>query len=331
MRGLTILAFILVNAQSLCFAQDARSVQSGDKKIELIIENQSDLPLKIQWIDFEGQPQDYGVIPAGKTVPYESYPGHNWQFVVDRQTVGSYRATAADRQTFILSGGSSAPAPTNSAGQGTAPRPKMSDKENGLFQQFRRIKEEGMKRNNSGGNLPVRRGTQGAPVVAPSPAPRSQVVAGGGTGSTMNSTEAKQLIDYHNQVRAEVGVGKVTWSPEIAAYAQEWADHLAKVGKFEHRPSSEKQYGENLAAGSHPNYNGLSGAQGWYGEKPLYKKGAPFSVKFMKAGHYTQMVWRSSTLIGAGKAVCTKGKYKGWTIIVCNYNPGGNMLGQPAY
>jgi|TARA_B110000305_G_scaffold238002_1_gene302496 hypothetical protein len=136
MRGLTILAFILISAQSLCCAQDARSVQSGNEKVELIIENQSDLPLKIQWIDFEGKPQDYGVIPAGQAKPFESYPGHNWQFVVNRQTVGSYRATAADRQTFTISGGSSAPASTNSPGQGTGSDSKMGDKENGLFQQF---------------------------------------------------------------------------------------------------------------------------------------------------------------------------------------------------
>ncbi len=76
MRGLTILAFILISAQSLCCAQDARSVQSGNEKVELIIENQSDLPLKIQWIDFEGKPQDYGVIPAGQAKPFESYPGY---------------------------------------------------------------------------------------------------------------------------------------------------------------------------------------------------------------------------------------------------------------
>jgi pathogenesis-related protein 1 len=191
------------------------------------------------------------------------------------------------------------------------------------------MKEEGMKRNNSGSSLPVRQGTPGGTALAS--VPGGQVARGAATGSTMSSADAKQLVDYHNQVRAEVGVGKLSSSPELASYAQEWADHLAKKGKFEHRPASEKKFGENLAAGSHPGYNGLSGAQGWYGEKSLYKARAPFSVEFMEAGHYTQMVWRGSTQIGAATAVCTKGKYKGWTIVVCNYNPGGNMLGQPAY
>lgn len=91
----------------------------------------------------------------------------------------------------------------------------------------------------------------------------------------MSSADANQLVQYHNQVRSEVGVGKVTWSPGIARYAQEWADHLAKEGKFEHRPASQKKYGENLAAGSNPDYNGVSGAQGWYGKRCFTKKGLP--------------------------------------------------------
>ena len=128
------MGFFFINAQLLCFARDARSVQSGNQPVQIIFENQSDLPLKIQWIDFEGQPQDYGVIPAGKTVPYESYPGHSWQFVVDRQTIGSYRATTADRQTFTLSGGGAVPVPTKSTGQGGTSQPLMNDTENGLFQ-----------------------------------------------------------------------------------------------------------------------------------------------------------------------------------------------------
>lgn len=192
-------------------------------------------------------------------------------------------------------------------------------------------KEEGMKRGKSERVFSFRRGKKGKAVNTPPSDPNPSVVTGVATGSVMNSTEVKQLVDYHNQVRAEVGVGEVSWSPELAAYAQEWADHLVKVGTFEHRPSSERRYGENLAAGSDPRYDGLKGARSWYAEKSLYQKNAPFSMKFMKAGHYTQMVWRGSTQIGAGKAVFASGKYKGWTIIVCNYNPRGNMLGQPAY
>ena len=47
--------------------------------------------------------------------------------------------------------------------------------------------------------------------------------------------------------------------------------------------------------------------------------------------HYTQMVWRGTTRIGAGKAVIASGPYKGLTVPVCNYTPRGNMIGQKPY
>ena len=41
------------------------------------------------------------------------------------------------------------------------------------------------------------------------------------TGSAMTAAEAKEFLDYHNQVRKEVGVGPVAWSKEVAEFAQE--------------------------------------------------------------------------------------------------------------
>lgn len=155
--------------------------------------------------------------------------------------------------------------------------------------------------------------------------------APGAAGVRVTEQEATQLVAYHNQVRAEVGVAPVAWSPELARYAQEWADRMAASGKFEHRPSGQQLYGENLATGSSPSFGLLQGAQGWYEEKSLYRAGAPFTTSLLKAGHYTQMVWRDSTHIGAGRAVFQKGPYLGWQIIVCNYAPRGNKLGKPAY
>lgn len=158
------------------------------------------------------------------------------------------------------------------------------------------------------------------------PAGAAPVPTGGVT-----EQEATQLITYHNEVRAEVGVAPVAWSPELARYAQEWADRMAASGKFEHRPSGQQLYGENLATGSSPAFGLLQGAQGWYEEKSLYRAGAPFTTSLLKAGHYTQMVWKYTTHIGAGRAVFQKGPYKGWQIIVCNYAPRGNKVGTPAY
>ncbi|GBO14009.1 hypothetical protein AVEN_150418-1 [Araneus ventricosus] len=41
-------------------------------------------------------------------------------------------------------------------------------------------------------------------------------------------------------------------------------------------------------------------------------------------GHFTQMVWRNSTEFGVGKARSRCGK----VIVVANYKPGGNVIGE---
>ncbi|MDF1826285.1 MAG: CAP domain-containing protein [Verrucomicrobiales bacterium] len=152
------------------------------------------------------------------------------------------------------------------------------------------------------------------------------------TGSKLSPREAAEFLDFHNQVRAEVGVAPVAWSPEIARVAQEWADELARKGKFEHRPRGARSYGENLAAGSGASYSPVQGAKQWYAEKKLFRStDGVFTASLMPAGHYTQMVWRGSTEIGAGKAVVQRGQMKGWTVVVCNYNPPGNMVGGKVY
>lgn len=120
MRGLTIWALVVTCAHSCCDAQDNKSVHAGGNLVKLMIENDTGSPLGVQWMDFEGNGQDYGNVPAGQTIPYQSYRGHVWQFVSNQEVIGTYRMTKADSQTFTVSGGGSAPGPIpgNAAGAG---------------------------------------------------------------------------------------------------------------------------------------------------------------------------------------------------------------------
>lgn len=175
-------------------------------------------------------------------------------------------------------------------------------------------------------------------------------VAAVATPSRVTVAEARELVAFHDAARREVGVGPVEWSPEVAAFAQQWADHIAATGKFEHRPYEipptteaaaatkpaesaldlpKQLYGENLAMGNGPNYSPIDGARGWYAEKKDYEPGTPIPTDFskFKAGHYTQLVWSKTKKIGAGKAVVQTGDFAGWTVIVCNYDPPGNWEG----
>jgi uncharacterized protein YkwD len=148
------------------------------------------------------------------------------------------------------------------------------------------------------------------------------------TGSAVTAKEAEDLVALHNKARAEVGVAAVKWSATLAKYAQEWADELARTGKPVHRNGSK--YGENLAGGTGDDYTVLSGVQSWYDEKAKYTPGTPYTPG-RGVGHYTQMVWKDNTEVGVGKAVITTGEYKGGLVIVANYSPGGNFVGQKPY
>jgi uncharacterized protein YkwD len=138
------------------------------------------------------------------------------------------------------------------------------------------------------------------------------------------------LVRLHNQVRAEVGVGAVTWSNPLAAYAQEWANHLAGTGcRMEHRPKSgprKQQYGENLFTGTEGYYGVADAVSSWASEKKYYRGEKIDYSNYQKVGHYTQMVWRNTRQVGCAKVSC-----QGRIIIVCNYDPPGNVIGQRPY
>ena len=317
-----------------------RSIQSGNQPVVVSLSNTTHSKVSVLWIDFNGQAKTFGSLAAGQTMKTQTYPGHLWMLSDGKNIVGTYRATSAHDQKFATAHGNNPQQNPQIIQQtprqmpdNTQQRPqpghttpnqtvggllhRLIDKKTGRTTQPHQPHGNTNQPNRPHGNVPQ------SPNV-------SSVITN--TGSSLSVTEAKQMVDFHNQVRREVGVGNVAWSPQIAQFAQQWADHLARTGQFVHRPQNQQRYGESLAGGMGSANPVLTGLQNWYGEKNLYRPaGAPFSVKLMPAGHYTQMVWRGSTQIGAGKAVCKTGQYRGWTIIVCNYNPRGNMIGQPAY
>jgi uncharacterized protein YkwD len=149
-------------------------------------------------------------------------------------------------------------------------------------------------------------------------------------GSRLSLQEVQQLLSLHNKVRADVGVGPVSWSKELAVYAQEWANHLASTNcSLQHRPSSgqwKREYGENLFMGTVGYFGVVDAVKSWENEKQYYRGQTLDRSNWYASGHYTQMVWKESQQIGCAKAECD-----GNVIIVCNYDPPGNVLGQKPY
>ena len=123
-------------------------------------------------------------------------------------------------------------------------------------------------------------------------------------------------------VRKEVGTPPLTWSNDLAAFAQQWANHLASIGKMVHRPNNK--YGENLFMGS-GNYTPLDASVNWYNEKNGYKYRKIDND--LSAGHYTQMIWYNTTQVGVGVAIAANGDI----YVVANYSPPGNYVGEYPY
>jgi hypothetical protein len=74
-------------------------------------------------------------------------------------------------------------------------------------------------------------------------------------------------------------------------------------------------------------YTALDATKSWYSEIKYYTPQIINESNWSKTGHYTQMVWRNTTKVGIASVICPDGA----TIIVANYDPPGNYMGEKAY
>ena len=156
------------------------------------------------------------------------------------------------------------------------------------------------------------------------------------------------FVTEHNRVRTRVNnhlmpapagfqpvaappLAPVSWDTTLAAGAQSWADGCS------HTHSGVAALGENLyySAGSVP--TPATTLASWESESTAYTYAAigdPIN-DFAAIGHYTQLVWASTSLIGCGVKHCTTNTpfpgFPEWDFIVCRYSPPGNVTGQFPY
>ena len=143
--------------------------------------------------------------------------------------------------------------------------------------------------------------------------------------------DAQEALDFHNKIRKNVGSPPLSWSVKLAEYAQAWANQLANSGcKIKHRPRSgewQQKYGENIYWCNGFVATAMNASENWYSEIKNYKHARLSNENWQGCGHYTQMVWKTSTMVGLGVATCENGAM----IIVANYDPPGNFMGAWAY
>ncbi|KAA8536307.1 hypothetical protein F0562_028785 [Nyssa sinensis] len=133
----------------------------------------------------------------------------------------------------------------------------------------------------------------------------------------------QDYLDAHNAARAAVGVGPMTWDNKVAAFAQNYAK--SRIGDCKLVHSTNRPYGENLAAGS-GDFTGRAAVNLWVAERPNYKYNSNSCVGG-ECLHYTQVVWRKSVRLGCARVRCNNG----WWFVSCNYDPPGNYVGQRPY
>jgi pathogenesis-related protein 1 len=154
----------------------------------------------------------------------------------------------------------------------------------------------------------------------------AQAVVSTSTGSNVNQVDAQRSLDFHNAKRKDVGSPPLQWSTDLAAVAQKWADHLAANGcSLQHTQGG--LYGENLFGGGGKPYTAVDASQDWYSEISKFHDGPLTPSNWAPAGHYTQMVWSKTAKVGMGRATCSGGL----VVIVAEYDPPGNYMGQKPY
>jgi hypothetical protein len=148
-----------------------------------------------------------------------------------------------------------------------------------------------------------------------------------------------------NAARAQVGEQPLHWDPIAAKVAQAWANQC----NWGHDPNRSAEYaqdgggntglGENIAlyAGTTPPSESPADAvKQWTQEQMYYTHASNSCAAGQECGHYTQIVWSTTTGVGCAQAQCSANSPFGasapyWTFTVCEYSPPGNWVGQSPY
>lgn len=161
-------------------------------------------------------------------------------------------------------------------------------------------------------------------------------------GGGLEPTNLKsEMLRLHNEARKQAMSCKLSgqppakampmlqWHDELAAKAQVLANQC-KVGHDtanDRRVSDFRYVGQNWAG----TRDIQTGVRMWLEEYKHYDFQTG-NCRQGQCGHYTQLVWAETTHVGCAARDCSSsGNYPYGLSIVCNYGPGGNMMGQKPY
>jgi hypothetical protein len=109
-----------------------------------------------------------------------------------------------------------------------------------------------------------------------------------------------------------------------------WANTLNANLQFAHDPEVQDQ-GENLWMGTVGFFSLTQMVDSWGGERQNFENGVFPNVSttgnWFDVGHYSQMVWRTTTSVGCAGVAGSDGNYR----LVCRYSPPGNVMGRQVF
>ncbi|CAG7677361.1 unnamed protein product [Allacma fusca] len=129
---------------------------------------------------------------------------------------------------------------------------------------------------------------------------------------------AAEVLAAHNHYRSNHSAPPLALDQNLSIQSQNWADELLRQNRIIHSPLV-LQYGENIFhAHVKQNIPPKRCVKSWYKEEQKYDWD---NIGHQKGtGHFTQLIWKGSRILGVGYAT----SLNGGTFLVCNYDPPGN-------
>jgi hypothetical protein len=149
------------------------------------------------------------------------------------------------------------------------------------------------------------------------------------TSSAFAAQFPGRVLAAHNVTRAQAGAQPLAWDADLANGAAAYARQMAITRVFAHSNRKARQgVGENLWMGTRGAFSVETMVGNWASEKRLFSPGlfpaVSRSGNWADVGHYTQMIWPTTTRVGCALATNASTDY-----LVCRYSPAGNIDGRP--
>lgn len=144
-------------------------------------------------------------------------------------------------------------------------------------------------------------------------------------GNMLAKETNSEVLAAHNRYRAEINVPFLKWNLRLEQMATADAQYMSQLHSLQHNRTNQ-----NLAMGTSGRFTSLDFVNLWAAERRFVTNfDQPFpqvvvpGKSWSSVGHYTAMVWRTTTEIGCGRATDNVNDY-----FVCIYEPQGNVVGQ---